>query len=76
MGNTVCVFCFSEQIKPEHIVGDDSADNDEETQRGEKELVTLFYFRSQRHAQFSSGLINKAWSGVCKSFGPVYRTAV
>uniref|UniRef100_A0A9R1SJF6 Phospholipase A2 n=2 Tax=Cyprinus carpio TaxID=7962 RepID=A0A9R1SJF6_CYPCA len=40
-----------EQIKPEHIVGDDSADNEEETQRGEKS--TEAEDERQRHAQAS-----------------------
>lgn len=50
--NTVCCLCLAEQIKPEHIVGDDSADNEEETQRGEK----IF---SHAHSQFISGLNSK-----------------
>ncbi|KAA0719104.1 Cytosolic phospholipase A2 [Triplophysa tibetana] len=43
---------FSEQIKPEHIVGDDSADNEEETQRGGTENAEGEDER-QRHAQAS-----------------------
>uniref|UniRef100_A0A672NPY4 Phospholipase A2 n=1 Tax=Sinocyclocheilus grahami TaxID=75366 RepID=A0A672NPY4_SINGR len=41
-----------EQIKPEHIVGDDSADNEEETQRGGTESAEAEDER-QRHAQAS-----------------------
>ncbi|XP_051724394.1 cytosolic phospholipase A2 isoform X2 [Ctenopharyngodon idella] len=41
-----------EQIKPEHIVGDDSADNEEETQRGGTESSEAEDER-QRHAQAS-----------------------
>ncbi|KTG01839.1 hypothetical protein cypCar_00026926 [Cyprinus carpio] len=41
-----------EQIKPEHIVGDDSADNEEETQRGGTESTEAEDER-QRHAQAS-----------------------
>uniref|UniRef100_A0A8C2D2R0 Phospholipase A2 n=2 Tax=Cyprinus carpio TaxID=7962 RepID=A0A8C2D2R0_CYPCA len=40
-----------EQIKPEHIVGDDSADNEEETQRGTES--TEAEDERQRHAQAS-----------------------
>lgn len=28
--------CFTEQIKPQHIVGEDSLDNDEEPRKGER----------------------------------------
>uniref|UniRef100_A0A672SYP2 Phospholipase A2 n=1 Tax=Sinocyclocheilus grahami TaxID=75366 RepID=A0A672SYP2_SINGR len=40
-----------EQIKPEHIVGDDSADNEEETQRGTESAEAED--ERQRHAQAS-----------------------
>lgn len=41
LGNltVIPVFCVPEQIKPQHIVGDDSLDNDDDPRKGDLHLT-------------------------------------
>lgn len=60
-------------------MGDDSADNEEETQRGEKELFSLCFTFSLTDMLSSiqgSTIRTACWPGKCMSFGPVDRTVI